>query len=111
MITYLFNCIKNLFFKTSKTAKLTAFEIVFLDKWILIDDRSKKLILYRVKREISIILRGLEVKNMISNKDIVEAMNAIKADVESNTVHIKIPSKVKIKLQKELSENYSIKII
>jgi hypothetical protein len=111
MLTNLFNFVKNLFVKPAPKPELIKFEVVFLEPGILADDRQKKLIIYRVKREVGLLVRFLRMHMLISEKAMQESFESPKADVESNSVSIMIPPRLKIKLLKELSQNYSVKIL
>lgn len=111
MLTKLINFAKKIFLKTVPKPELIKFEIIFKEPGFLLDSREEKLAVYRVKREISVLVRFLRLHLLISEEAMNEAMSSIKSDATSNIIHVKIPSRIKIKLLKEISENYSIQIL
>lgn len=111
MLTKLINFAKKIFKKTVPKPELIKFEIIFREPGFLLDSREEKLAIYRVKREVSILVRFLRLHLLISEEAMNESIASIKSNAASNTIHIMIPSRLKIKLLKELSENYSIKIL
>ena len=111
MLKNFFNFVKNLFIKPAPKPELVKFEVVLLEPGILAEDRQKKLIIYRIKREVGLLVRFLRIHMLITEKDMEESIASPMADVESNSVSIMIPPRIKIKLLKELSENYYIKIV
>lgn len=111
MLKNIFTFFKKIFIKPIPKPELIKFELIFLEPGILADERQKKLIVYRIKREVGILVRFLRLHLLISEEAMAESLSSITADVLTNSVSIKIPPRIKIKLHKELSENYSIKIL